>query len=686
MKTSLIKLSMLLALVTAASFVFPGKVYAEGPQASCTLDISSTASAFAWDFHVIVATDVAATSTNYNLVFGDGSPSVSSTIIGNRIDRIETHTYNSSGTYVVFLHGEINGTSVGKITCDVSKNLTVSGTAVGLVYINAQTSNGSPVTTCWVLSGPSPKGPDCGSSNGGGYASDQGIYSVTADDLAGYTKSISPTSATLLSGSQINFVITYTPIIIPTLGVTVTANPNSGPSPLPSTITATVTGTAIGNITYNFYCTGLEATPVTTIITTKPTRSFTCNYASGGTYNPRIVILRSGLTAQASTTVTVSSEAAFVNVTLVANPNQGTAPLTSTLTARVTRNTTDTMFYYFYCTGLESTYSYRQSTPQLSVSTNCTYTAAGIYRPRVEVFSQGQVWVASTTVLVDVSLLASPTPTISNATCGYIKFTWPDINGEDGYTVWRASNGGAGSPPYSSPKWTNITALGTPTSLPANSTSWQYRAGAGTYYYILKAYKNLPAAESNSIEKPLAILPCAANLSSSSVGIYEYKRAGLVKPYSAGVALRNGDIVTFRILIPNASGAAAATISSPIVNSLSSNFTMPTTGWNLRVNKDSDTIYNESAANETGGSVSSALPKVNIIRSGGWGAKPGDAKSWEFLFDAQISAGVDPVQMLTNTVTINYTDGVGSNVITKSFNVLLSNNEPRGPDFYEVGP
>ncbi|MFQ5605134.1 MAG: cupredoxin domain-containing protein [bacterium] len=93
----------------------------------------------------------------------------------------------------------------------------------------------------------------------------------------------------------------------PTLSVALTAEPAAGEAPLQGVdLTAQVSGTATGSITYRFDCTGdgafeHEFTGSSDIYTAVDV----CGYDSAGSYTAKVVAEREGLTAEATTTLTV---------------------------------------------------------------------------------------------------------------------------------------------------------------------------------------------------------------------------------------------------------------------------------------------------------------------------------------------------------------------------------------------
>jgi len=95
----------------------------------------------------------------------------------------------------------------------------------------------------------------------------------------------------------------------PTLSVALSAIPFSGTAPLSGVdLTATTTGTATGNIGYQFDCTNNGSWEAdTTISNTSYTATDLCNYSSAGTYTAKARVTRSGITAENTTTITVSS-------------------------------------------------------------------------------------------------------------------------------------------------------------------------------------------------------------------------------------------------------------------------------------------------------------------------------------------------------------------------------------------
>ena len=93
----------------------------------------------------------------------------------------------------------------------------------------------------------------------------------------------------------------------PTLAVSISANPTNGISPLFSTITANVSGTATGSIDYNFYCfLPGNPSPQYSFTSSNISESRLCSYSPAGSYTVRVEVIRQGVLASDTTTVTVN--------------------------------------------------------------------------------------------------------------------------------------------------------------------------------------------------------------------------------------------------------------------------------------------------------------------------------------------------------------------------------------------
>jgi hypothetical protein len=102
----------------------------------------------------------------------------------------------------------------------------------------------------------------------------------------------------------------------PTLSVSLAATEESSYAPLKDVdLTASVSGTATGNINYIFYCNRSDdGTNITTpydakfdnLSATTKTADNLCNYDTPGTYSAKVIVQRSGLSAQNRAIITVS--------------------------------------------------------------------------------------------------------------------------------------------------------------------------------------------------------------------------------------------------------------------------------------------------------------------------------------------------------------------------------------------
>lgn len=124
---------------------------------------------------------------------------------------------------------------------------------------------------------------------------------------------------------------TPTPPPAPTLTAALTAIPATGTAPLNGVdLRASVGGTATGNIRYEFGCTA--ASPFVLGNASTPQNPYTelneCNYASAGTYTPRVRVTRQGVIAIASTSVVVSGPPLPPPPTVDLRANASNGPIT----------------------------------------------------------------------------------------------------------------------------------------------------------------------------------------------------------------------------------------------------------------------------------------------------------------------------------------------------------------------
>ena len=111
----------------------------------------------------------------------------------------------------------------------------------------------------------------------------------------------------------------------PTVNVSVQAIPASGSAPLTSTIRATVSGTATGNINYTFNCG--NGTTQSFLGESVITKDYNCTYSTAGSYVPTVSVVRQGILANGSTSVTVSAPSG--QLLTVSKSGTGTGTITS---------------------------------------------------------------------------------------------------------------------------------------------------------------------------------------------------------------------------------------------------------------------------------------------------------------------------------------------------------------------
>lgn len=130
-------------------------------------------------------------------------------------------------------------------------------------------------------------------------------YAVLAYDAAGN-----------VSNQSASITATTNPSQQATLAVSLSATPSSGVSPLNVSLTASATGTAAGLINFTFYCNRSDSGANVTVpydfkydnqVSAIKTSSSFCQYTAPGSYTPKVIIERGGLSAEARQTVSVSA-------------------------------------------------------------------------------------------------------------------------------------------------------------------------------------------------------------------------------------------------------------------------------------------------------------------------------------------------------------------------------------------
>ncbi len=164
-------------------------------------------------------------------------------------------------------------------------------------------STSIPYNTTTTLSWSSTNSTACTASGGwSGAQATSGTY-VTPPLTAATTYTLTCTGT---GGTSAPSSVTVTPAA-PTLTTTLSGSPVSGNAPLNVTLTATTGGTAIGTLNYTFYCHNPDTS--TTVIAgyngkfdgvSNTTQSYTCSYASAGTYTPKVIVERGSLAATAT--------------------------------------------------------------------------------------------------------------------------------------------------------------------------------------------------------------------------------------------------------------------------------------------------------------------------------------------------------------------------------------------------
>lgn len=214
----------------------------------------------------------------------NGQPKASCNSVGK--------TYNSTGTKTATITVNSGGSSQNFVC---SSSVSVTNPPPATVSLSASPSiitEGQSSALSWNTSG----GTSCSIDQGGGNVPGlgSGTISVSPNSTKTYTLTCSNAVGVQSSASA---TVTVNP---QTLSVALTVTPPSGTAPLNNvTLSATISGTAIGTTNYTFYCDRNDTnTNVTGGYIQKynnsgdTTKTATCNYSSGGTFYPKVIVER----------------------------------------------------------------------------------------------------------------------------------------------------------------------------------------------------------------------------------------------------------------------------------------------------------------------------------------------------------------------------------------------------------
>lgn len=203
----------------------------------------------------------------------------------------------------------------------------------------------------------------------------------------------------------------------PTLGVSLSANPDSDRVPLSGMdLTATVSGTAVGDIRYRFDCTNDGVFEVDVMSASASYIAVdACSYSAAGTFAAKVLAERQGVSAEDTASIIVSPPTLYAFALL--DPSSGTAPLLGVnFTGSVAGGATGDIRYQFDCHDdgrLEG--DEISPNPVFIMEGQCDYPNPGTYVARLRATRQGvtaegvdTVTVAEAPPTLEVSLAADP--------------------------------------------------------------------------------------------------------------------------------------------------------------------------------------------------------------------------------------------------------------------------------------
>ncbi len=255
----------------------------------------------------------------------------------------------------------------------------------------------------------------------------------------------------------------------------------------------------------------------------------------------------------------------------------------------------------------------------------------------------------STTAVLNIEPLTPPTAVaVNNYPCEQLTVSWTDRStNEAGFYIYRNQTGG-----------TDLTQYTRIASRPRRSGSGSVLNYSDTdpllvvnqvYYYIVTSHFSGPPAPVESVVDPSFPVfaldrPCVPDLTASLKTISRLNG----RSYSAGEVIRNGDVVTFRIVIDNTRGEETA-VNMVVTDTLTNNLSYEPGTARLR------TTCQTRGGSRPGESGSGQ----NLV----WtlGNKPEGLPNWCLDFDAAInSTSVQSVDFFQNTGVISYQDPDGN--------------------------
>lgn len=539
-----------------------------------------------------------------------------------------------SGSYFDGWSGDCNPSGVVVMSANKSCTATFTLNAVptGIVTV----SSNQP--TQWIVNGPTLSS---GSGTSGSYTSNPGTYNVTADDLACFSKSISPSSDYLASGATIVFNITYTPNCSGTIIVTSNLSTHwtltrSGSVVYEDTnTTKTYSGAAIGTYTiavdtksgYTYAITPA----VTQSLANGETKSFLITYTliPPVTKNLSVTVNGSG---------TVTSNPSGINC----SSGNCIAPFGVGASVTLTAIPSSSVTWSGACAG----------------TGNCSVT-----------MSQDQSVTATFTALGSITFVVTYTPSVLTAptithvdnvsidhtlACNTIKVYWTATTGTY-FTVERSQD--------------DVTYIQVSGNIPNTTHDFTDTnlTPEATYYYKVIAHSGgntVTSASSgpilNSACGPLMVISTLISVNNS--------------PFSSNIPsqLKKDDKVTFKEVLSNGGNKDAAV--NYICETTSSNFTNIR---NLQV----------SGVGSVAGIIVTPGPHC-ATEFTTHGTKAPDGNNWIITFDTTFTPqNVNTMEVCSNHFVVNYTDINGTSNATSDFGPKLCKKSSGSvPNFQEVAP
>lgn len=294
---------------------------------------------------------------------------------------------------------------------------------------------------------------------------------------------------------------------------------------------------------------------------------------------------------------------------------------------------------------------------------------------------------------------AAPTAIVSsNFQCNTLNISWLDnSSNETGFRLYyRNTETGANN---------LITSVGPAAGTGTRPSYLWTNPPAGNLWIVVAAFVDYGGGNIVEGASVPTLAPPKKACTPSFNGSYKELYAINGTLYTSNTIIKEGDVLTFRIMLTNA-GTDKARVTT-IADTLSDHLERPSGGWNLRADLDNNGVYNSGGPENSVNATGQDDPTININRNkctteNNNSCLPAEdpacvtspfvlCNNWMFLIDAQVTATVPNVRTeISNEALINYDypvgSGSGDSYLVATPRYLIQTIRPRVPQFREITP